>query len=147
LKNYTLLVIPFVLFCFISCGSSKKSINSDKKSTEIKDGNRLVGNDKDDFGCIPSAGYTWSLIKKECIRVFELELQLKTLDEKSIIGAIFSEDKNKAEVFTKDGSITLNTLNGNYYEEKDFFLKNENGNWVFGTLRDKKISHKQYVTH
>lgn len=31
----------------------------------------LVGGDKDEFGCIGSAGYSWCAAKKKCIRVFE----------------------------------------------------------------------------
>ena len=32
---------------------------------------QLVGNDKDAFGCIPSAGYSWCDVKQKCIRVWE----------------------------------------------------------------------------
>lgn len=31
----------------------------------------LVGGDKDEYGCIGSAGYSWCEAKKKCIRVFE----------------------------------------------------------------------------
>ncbi|MCX6785773.1 MAG: hypothetical protein NTZ18_02900 [Candidatus Komeilibacteria bacterium] len=31
----------------------------------------LVGNDRDEHGCIGSAGYSWCEAKKECLRVFE----------------------------------------------------------------------------
>ncbi len=109
----------------------------------------LVGNDRDEHGCIPSAGYTWSSIKNECIRVFELPLQLKTLDEKSIIGVTFSESMKIAEVFTANGTFKLNLKNENYYENasQNIVLKKQNDNWVFGTISDKKITHKQFVTH
>jgi hypothetical protein len=130
----------FLFFSFIiSCSTTKNK--------EIE----LLGGDRDSNSCIPSAGFTWSSIKKECIRVFELELQLKTIDESSIIGLIFANDKKMAEVFTKEGTFLLEMINENYYITKqlsrDYFLKNQNGNWVFGTLSDKKISHKQFVTH
>lgn len=32
---------------------------------------RIVGNDKDAHGCIPSAGYTWCESKQKCLRVWE----------------------------------------------------------------------------
>jgi hypothetical protein len=109
----------------------------------------LLGNDKDEHGCIGSAGYTWSSIKNECIRVFELPLQLKTLDETSIIGVTFSENMKIAEVFTANGTFKLNLKHENYYENasENIVLKKQNDNWVYGTISDKKISHKQYVTH
>jgi hypothetical protein len=33
--------------------------------------NNLVGNDRDSHGCIASAGYTYSSLRNECIRIFE----------------------------------------------------------------------------
>jgi hypothetical protein len=32
---------------------------------------QLVGNDKDEHGCIPSAGYSWCEAKQKCLRVWE----------------------------------------------------------------------------
>lgn len=31
----------------------------------------MMGNDRDPHGFIGSAGYTWSLVKNKCIRIFE----------------------------------------------------------------------------
>lgn len=36
----------------------------------VKPGN-LVGNDKDEHGCIPSAGYSWCELKQKCLRTWE----------------------------------------------------------------------------
>ena len=38
-----------------------------------------AGADKDAHGCIASAGYTYSELKKECIRTFEQKIQLKEI--------------------------------------------------------------------
>ena len=32
---------------------------------------QIVGGDKDEHGCIGSAGYTWCELKQECLRVWE----------------------------------------------------------------------------
>ncbi len=37
----------------------------------LLDNNNLVGGDKDSFGCIPSAGYSWCEAKQKCLRVWE----------------------------------------------------------------------------
>ena len=37
----------------------------------------MVGNDSDEHGCKGSAGYTWSVVKNECIRVFESGIRLE----------------------------------------------------------------------
>lgn len=36
---------------------------------------QLIGNDKDEHGCIPSAGYLWSEVKQACVRPWEEILQ------------------------------------------------------------------------
>lgn len=71
-----------------------------------------LGGDKDAHGCIGSAGYTYSQIKKDCVRTFEEKIKLKEVASKGdyIAAVIFSKDKNKAEVFVKDaegGSVIL----------------------------------------
>ena len=37
---------------------------------------QMVGNDADKHGCRASAGYTWSQLKKECIRIFDLDIKM-----------------------------------------------------------------------
>ena len=31
---------------------------------------RLIGGDRDEHGCLPSAGYTWCEKRQECVRVW-----------------------------------------------------------------------------
>ncbi|RQO35524.1 hypothetical protein DBR39_17670 [Chryseobacterium sp. KBW03] len=66
----------------------------------------VVGGDRDAHGCIGSAGYTYSQIKKDCVRTFEQKIKLTEVDPKgsstSIAAVIFSKDMKKAEVFVKD---------------------------------------------
>lgn len=62
-----------------------------------------MGGDKDVHGCRASAGYTYSVIKKDCVRIFEQEIQLNEVQPEgtssSISAVIFSKDTKKAEVF------------------------------------------------
>lgn len=48
----------------------KNLIEELEKTKKIKKTN-LVGNDRDRYGCINSAGYTWCEIKKKCLRLWE----------------------------------------------------------------------------
>ncbi|MFZ4929306.1 hypothetical protein [Chryseobacterium sp. Mn2064] len=105
----------------------------------------VVGGDKDAHGCIGSAGYTYSQIKKDCVRTFEQKIKLTEVVPKgsstSIAAVIFSKDKNKAEVFVKDAgaeSIILTRAggkakawkNGEYilvpYKKNGYQLKKDN---------------------
>ena len=62
-----------------------------------------TGGDQDEHGCLASAGYTYSIIKKTCVRVFEQKIQLNEVNPQgtstSIVAVIFSGDNKKAEVF------------------------------------------------
>ena len=64
---------------------------------------QMVGNDKDEHGCIGSAGYQWSVVKNDCIRIFEAGTRLnasEAVTNKTVAAfAILSSDNTKAEVF------------------------------------------------
>lgn len=63
----------------------------------------IVGGDRDAHGCIGSAGYTYSKVKKDCIRVFEQKIKLNevnpTKDYETSATVVLSNDKKKAEIF------------------------------------------------
>lgn len=75
-----------------------------------------AGSDKDKHGCKGSAGYTFSVIKNDCVRLFEEKIQLKEVDTKksykSNAAVILSEDGKKAELFlpSSDGSLVLDKV-------------------------------------
>ena len=47
-----------------------EELEKTKKAKKTKKTN-LVGNDRDRYGCINSAGYTWCEKKKKCLRLWE----------------------------------------------------------------------------
>lgn len=75
-----------------------------------------AGSDKDKHGCKGSAGYTFSILKNDCVRIFEEKIQLKEVDNKksytSNAAVILSEDAKKAEIFlpSSDGSLVLDKI-------------------------------------
>ncbi|HRK72783.1 MAG TPA: hypothetical protein PLL64_00800 [Rhodothermales bacterium] len=56
-KNIIMSVWTAILLGFASVSSAQDS--------------PIIGGDQDAHGCNPSAGYTWSALKKTCIRIFE----------------------------------------------------------------------------
>lgn len=63
-----------------------------------------AGGDKDKHGCIPSAGYTWSVLKNNCVRLFEEKgVSMDPVNNKETYTAaavvLFDEGRTKAEVF------------------------------------------------
>ena len=58
---------------------------------------KLVGNNRDDHGCLSSAGYQWSYALNDCIRVWEAGERFDS-DQNSIF-LVFSPDSTFAEIF------------------------------------------------
>lgn len=54
-KNIWIIVSGLV--CFLACRSVQAP--------------QLIGGNKDEHGCLTAAGYTWSELRRDCIRIFE----------------------------------------------------------------------------
>lgn len=83
--------------------------NQSAKTTEknIKNEKQAVGSDKDDHGCIASAGQTWSELKQDCIQVFNVGFRLNPVapqKDAAVISAfiLLSDDQSKLELFLPD---------------------------------------------
>ena len=82
-----LLVAGIVL---AGCGNSKNKKNEDN----------MVGNDKDEYGCIASAGYIWSEVQKDCIRLWEKGVRMESVANKENTAYIvFAPDSLQVELF------------------------------------------------
>lgn len=76
-----------------------------KEKVPIVQEQQLIGGDKDEYGCIGSAGYSWCEIKQKCLRIWEEEC------EKEIVSTINST----TTLFRIDGW-KLYSDNENYFE-------------------------------
>jgi hypothetical protein len=92
----------------------------------------MTGNDRDEHGCIGSAGYTWSEVRKDCIRLFEDGMEVK--DARSPEGeatyAVFSRDSSKVEIFAvynKKSSMLVR--DGNQWNGKNMILMHASDGW------------------
>ncbi len=163
MKIFKITLLLSLYLIVSSCGTSKDVIIDDSISPIDKSGDiiqdpygnnekgnpvyepEIVGNDSDEHGCKASAGYSWSTLKKECIRVFELKMQLSNSDKTKIAGLIFSEDQLKAEIITSEGTFLLEKYNDMYVShpqsDPHYFLRKKNGKWVFET--EEKILYSE----
>lgn len=72
----------------------------------------VVGDDKDEHGCIGSAGYQWSVLKNKCLRAFE-EADAKLLPAKAAATytssaiVLFNDDQSKAELYMPNQTKSL----------------------------------------
>ena len=102
-----------------------------------------TGADRDSHGCIASAGYTYSELKKECIRTFEQKIQLKEIATKGSYNAtvLFNNDQSKAEIFLKEEKqgVILIHISKNIWKNATYTLIQNKG---FVLSQKKKAIYK-----
>ncbi|MEY4935409.1 MAG: hypothetical protein RIS64_1768 [Bacteroidota bacterium] len=103
-KNNLLFLLPLIV-CLFACASKQPTPEKTalvKVDTPNVEKPQMTGNDRDEHNCIPSAGYQWSEVKKECIRLFEkgirLEPKAENLNKTVSAFAVFKSDADQAQV-------------------------------------------------
>ena len=128
----------FLLAFIAGSAFSCKDLSRDSDMSIQKDSlGTVVGNDKDDKGCVASAGYTWSELKRNCVRPFEVGIRLNPAAEVKQGDAVYSafaileeNGGNKAELFMpnqKASIIMEREAEGKPYVKDDWKLKTTNG--------------------
>jgi hypothetical protein len=145
MKIINLLVATSLLL--VACNSKsavkKEEVKDDTaKTTATADTSKpiLTGADKDEHGCIGSAGYQWSVMKSECIRIFEAGTRLSAAaaveDKTTDAFVVFSHDEKEAELFVPRLAVSVilesdkdNTwISAEWTKEKDWEIeKTEKG--------------------
>ncbi len=65
-------------------------------------GLQKTGSDRDAYGCIASAGYTWSQVAGDCLRLWEAGVRLQNVQEPDATAAayaVISADGSQVELF------------------------------------------------
>lgn len=101
-----------------------------------------IGGAQDDHGCLIAAGYTWSEVRKDCIRLWEEGIRLEDVND-SLQSAfiVFSPDSSQVELFFSDSTQRNEILNrrtlpsgAHVWNVEDDDTKNVNqepdGNWT-----------------
>lgn len=115
MKN-SLILASFLAMLLISCQQK-----TEKQTTTADTTGMIAGGDLDEHGCKGSAGYTWSVVRNECIRTFEVGVRLapqdSTLNQTLSAFVVFADDKKgnelEAEIFLPYGSIILKPIKDN----------------------------------
>ncbi|WP_297515488.1 hypothetical protein [Flavobacterium sp.] len=119
----------FSLLLLVLVGACKpQSEETNAAQGQVKD-STITGSDKDENGCLASAGYTWSKLNKECVRMFTgLQLnpvdQANTEDETLASYVLFSEDRKQAEVFlpNQESMVLTRAGEGSPWVKNDYQL-------------------------
>lgn len=87
-KNRWFLGFLAIFFTILLTGASCSNQTIDTKEENVLDDyieetvlepaeEEIVGGDRDEYGCIGSAGYTWCEVKEKCLRTWEEECEAK----------------------------------------------------------------------
>ena len=135
-------VVSMCLICagalLTGCGNGGKK---EAETSERKEKEAVVGSDKDEQGCIASAGYTWSEVQKDCIRLGEKGVRMIAVDDAGkTLFLVFSPDSTQVELFFSEEGVSNEILDrrglpaGGYaWNVEDDDTKNvrlEDGEWT-----------------
>jgi hypothetical protein len=106
---------------------------------------KMDGSDRDSHGCIPSAGYTWSNVRKDCIQVFNEGVRLNNAQDTAATSSafvVFSKDSTAAEIFLPvDGDNPILSKVGPEWKNKLFCVKKAADKLLL--LKNNKIIYKE----
>ena len=99
------MIIGLSFSCNKKVSEEKKTVKEETKPTVV------AGGDSDDHGCKASAGYTWSILKNDCIRIFEIGTKLNHFEDDktqtTVAYVVFDGDKAELFLDTQKESIVL----------------------------------------
>lgn len=138
-KVFNLFISSSFLIFLVGCACQKNSCSKDEqqKNSEV-----MVGADVDSHGCKASAGYIWSEVKQDCIRLFEYGIAMKELNSADTTFAsyiVFNSDSLKAEIFFSDGknsgvlerrNLPLGGYAWNVEDDDTYNIRKLDGSWV-----------------
>ncbi|GGG59649.1 hypothetical protein [Epilithonimonas arachidiradicis] len=122
----------FDVFCIATIVACNKSAGP--SHTETHSNRPVSGGEKNNPGCLSSAGERWSELKQDCIQVFNIGFRLNPIEPASgqtVISAfvIFSDDLSRIELFLPDGNdsgqMILNQLDKDTYAYANYKYDNK----------------------
>ena len=138
------------IFCslaFVACQNqnSKTEEMIEEAMRESKADVDLIGADVDRYGCKGSAGYTWSQLRRDCVRIFEegitlLPIQAEESEAVYAAFVLYSEDNTIIELFlpTEKESILLQKIESGVYEDGKYkFQEGEKILYIDGQAKYK----------
>jgi hypothetical protein len=110
MKKILILSTLLSVIVLANCQQKSEEKTTTTDSTAVAQ-ETMVGNDIDKHGCKGSAGYQWSVVKNDCVRIFEVGVRLDaadtTLNQTLSAFAVFANDEKENEF---DAEIFLPSL-------------------------------------
>lgn len=141
MKKFQIAILAILFIAVIVFLSYRAVSQTTKKNTSViltpttinpSPSGQLVGNDRDEHGCIPSAGYSWCAEKNKCLRPWEESCGVE--DDDNLIKQALYKKNNWDEgsvtvvVSANDGKYAKGTANAQGGGGL-FFAEKVNGIW------------------
>ena len=127
-------ILSGIVLSMLSCNSPKKEEVKENPKQKVEEQEELEGADRDEHGCISSAGFSWSELQQTCVQLWEAGVRLDPIEVKegdAVISAfvLFNKDESKAEVVlpNKEGSVILDKKSENLYEKGEYLYDDKEG--------------------
>lgn len=136
------LIFAVIGIAISGCQSSNLNKNN-QQDTMV-----AIGGDKDKHGCLIAAGYTWSTLQQDCIRIWEGSIPLEIINNaqsyQTAAYVFIDSVEQKAEVFVPDekSSLILDK-NGEIYTNGKFNLAQENSYWTLSLNQTKLYQERK----
>ena len=99
-----LLILPLFFVLLIISGCAKKTTAPITPLNENQNQNQpVVGNDKDEHGCIGSAGYSWCEVKQKCLKSWEEKCEEVSTSTSILTNKIFTDTAKQISINFIDG--------------------------------------------
>ena len=86
----------------MACSTTNNQQQDSQKDDSTQVPPPMVGNDTDEHGCKASAGYRWSVLRNDCIRIFESGISLspiaKELEQSLSAFVVLKVDNSNQEI-------------------------------------------------
>ena len=140
------IVLSGIVLSMFSCNSPKKEEVKEEKVNTEETQEPLVGADRDEHGCISSAGFSWSELQQTCVQLWEAGVRLDPIEVKegdAVFSAfvLFNKDESKAEIIlpNKKGSVILDKKSENFYEKDEYMYDDKKGTFSI----NGKVAYKE----
>ena len=127
-------ILSGIVLSMFSCSTPKKEEVKENPNQKVEEKEELVGADRDEHGCITSAGFSWSELQQTCVQLWEAGVRLDPIEVKegdAVISAfiLFNKDESKAEIVLpkKEGSVILDKKSENLYEKGEYLYDDKEG--------------------
>ena len=127
-------ILSGIVLSMLSCNSPKKEEVKENPNQKVEEQEELVGADRDEHGCITSAGFSWSELQQTCVPLWEAGVRLVPIVVKGgeavfYAFVLFKKGDFKAEVVLpkKEGSVILDKKSENLYEKGEYLYDDKEG--------------------